>query len=76
MQIFLKNKRKIDVHNQQYARGLTTFKMALNEFSDLLPGEMNRRMNRSGSRSGHSGRSGDLKKWDDFKVNGIRFDIF
>lgn len=65
MQIFLKNKRKIDDHNEQYARGLTSFKMGLNKFADLLPEEMNVRNNRFGPRSG---RSYGSKKWSDFKV--------
>lgn len=44
MQNFLKNKREIDEHNDEYARGLTTFKMGLNKFSDLSTDEFNSRM--------------------------------
>lgn len=45
MRVFLKNKREIDEHNAQYDRGLTTFKMGLNKFSDLTNDEFNAQMN-------------------------------
>lgn len=41
MEIFLKNKHKVDVHNGRHSMGLTTYKMSLNKFSDLSSDEFN-----------------------------------
>lgn len=45
MKIFLDNKRKIAKHNQEYATGNKTFKMAPNKYSDMLPHEFVATMN-------------------------------
>lgn len=39
MQIFKLNKETIDKHNERYARGLETYEMGINQFSDMLPEE-------------------------------------
>lgn len=44
MGIFLKNKQRIDDHNERHSNGMASFKMGLNKFSDLSPDEFNARM--------------------------------
>lgn len=44
MEIFLENKQKIKDHNEQYARGLVTYNMSLNKYSDLTPDEFYEQM--------------------------------
>lgn len=44
MEIFLKNKQKIDEHNEKHSRGEVSFKMGLNMFSDLTREEFNAQM--------------------------------
>lgn len=39
MEIFKLNKETIDKHNARYARGLETYEMGINRFSDMLPEE-------------------------------------
>lgn len=45
MEIFLKNKEKISEHNELYEKRLSSYKMGLNDFSDLTDDEFNSRMN-------------------------------
>lgn len=45
IEIFLKNKHKIEEHNEKHANGSVTFKMALNKFSDLTPDELKAQLN-------------------------------
>lgn len=44
MEIFLKNKHKIDEHNEKHANGSVSFTMGLNNFSDLTRDELNAQM--------------------------------
>lgn len=44
MEIFLKNKQKIDEHNEQHSKGLVSYEMGLNEYSDLSPEEFRKQM--------------------------------
>lgn len=44
MEIFLKNKHKVEEHNEKHAKGSVSFKMGLNKFSDLSPEEVNAQM--------------------------------
>lgn len=44
MEIFLKNKDKVEEHNENHSKGLVSYKMGLNQFSDLSPDEMSNRM--------------------------------
>lgn len=44
MQIFLKNKRKVEEHNEKHSQGLVSFKMGVNKFSDLTSEEFNAQM--------------------------------
>lgn len=44
MEIFLKNKQKIEEHNEKHSQGRTSFKMGLNGFSDLTREEFNAQM--------------------------------
>ncbi|KAH8399520.1 hypothetical protein KR222_010276, partial [Zaprionus bogoriensis] len=39
LQIFQDNKKLIDLHNQRYEMGKETFKMGVNQFTDLSPSE-------------------------------------
>ncbi|XP_071439800.1 procathepsin L [Hetaerina americana] len=39
MKIFMENKRKIAKHNSNYEKGVVTYKLALNQFGDLLSHE-------------------------------------
>lgn len=41
MRIFAANLRRVRLHNRAYARGDSTFRMAINEMSDQLPDEVN-----------------------------------
>lgn len=41
MEIFLKNKHKIEDHNNKHIEGIVPYKMSLNKFSDLTPDEFN-----------------------------------
>lgn len=43
--IFIENKHKIDEHNKLYDKGINTYKMGLNEFSDLLHDEFMAHLN-------------------------------
>ena len=45
MQVFLDNKRVIDEHNDQYAKGLASYLMGINQYSDLTSEEFVTRMN-------------------------------
>lgn len=45
MDIFLKNKQKVDTHNKKHAAGSVSFKMDLNKFSDFTREEMIGQMN-------------------------------
>lgn len=45
MAVFLENKNKIDEHNEQFEKGLVTYKMGLNKYSDLTADEFRSRMN-------------------------------
>lgn len=38
--IWMKSKKKVEEHNKKFDLGLTTYKKAINEFSDLKPQEM------------------------------------
>lgn len=44
MDIFLKNKQKIDEHNEKHSKGSVSFKMGVNKFSDLTHEEFNAQM--------------------------------
>ncbi|KAE8573296.1 digestive cysteine proteinase 1 [Halyomorpha halys] len=39
MEIFLENKKRVEEHNQRYKKGLVSFSMSLNKFSDLTEDE-------------------------------------
>ncbi|BES99581.1 Cathepsin propeptide inhibitor domain (I29) [Nesidiocoris tenuis] len=41
-QLWVAAKERIETHNKKFARGETTFSMALNNFADLEPHEMPR----------------------------------
>lgn len=45
MKIFMENKNKIALHNQEYERGNVTYKLALNKYADLLHHEFVTKMN-------------------------------
>lgn len=45
MAIFLKNKKTIDEHNERYEKGLETYNMGLNKYSDLSNEEFVKQMN-------------------------------
>lgn len=44
MEIFLKNKQKIEEHNKLYSQGLVSYSMRLNELSDLPSDEIRKQM--------------------------------
>lgn len=44
MEIFLRNKGKVDKHNQLYHDGLASYRMTLNAYSDLQNNEFRTRM--------------------------------
>lgn len=44
MDIFLKNKQKIEAHNEQYDSGFVSYSMRLNEYSDLSSDEIRKQM--------------------------------
>ncbi|KAJ8665128.1 hypothetical protein QAD02_006790 [Eretmocerus hayati] len=39
MNIFVENHKKVAAHNAKYEKGLVTYKLAINKFSDMLPEE-------------------------------------
>lgn len=43
--VFLENKNKITEHNELFEKGLVTYKMGLNKYSDLTADEFRSRMN-------------------------------
>lgn len=45
MEIFFEHKREIDQHNELFGKGLVTFKMGINKYSDLAPSEFVNLMN-------------------------------
>lgn len=45
MNIFMEKRDRIAKHNEQYAAGNVTFKMGLNEYSDLSTYEINSKLN-------------------------------
>lgn len=45
MAVFLENKNKIAEHNELFDKGLVTYKMGLNKYSDLTADEFRSRMN-------------------------------
>lgn len=45
MAIFLNNKKTIDEHNKRYEKGLETYNMGLNKYSDLSNEEFVKQMN-------------------------------
>ncbi|KAJ9600389.1 hypothetical protein L9F63_009317 [Diploptera punctata] len=45
MGIFLETRKKIAQHNAEYERGKTSFKLGINQFSDLLQEEFTQKMN-------------------------------
>ncbi|XP_055297157.1 procathepsin L-like [Sitodiplosis mosellana] len=45
MEVFSENKRTINEHNDLYAKGLVSYKMDINQYSDLTSEEFVRRMN-------------------------------
>lgn len=44
MEIFLKNKLKIDAHNEQHSKGLVSYDMGFNEYSDLSADEFRKHL--------------------------------
>lgn len=42
MEIFLKNLQMVNKHNERFDRGEETYSMAINQFSDRLPGEISK----------------------------------
>lgn len=47
MEIFLENRRIIDEHNEQFAKGIVTYEMGLNKYSDRSADEFLTRMRSS-----------------------------
>lgn len=45
MSVFLEHKRQIDEHNEQYEKGLVSYKMGINQYSDWTSAEFVRQMN-------------------------------
>ncbi|MCQ9140770.1 hypothetical protein MZE11_19590, partial [Bacillus amyloliquefaciens] len=45
MKIFAENKHKVAKHNQQYERGLVTYRLSTNKYSDMLHHEFTNTMN-------------------------------
>lgn len=45
MKIYNENKHKIAKHNQRYATGKVSYKMALNKYADMLHHEFQQKMN-------------------------------
>lgn len=45
MKIFMENKNKIALHNQEYEKGNVSFKLGLNKYADLLHHEFVAKMN-------------------------------
>lgn len=42
--IFIENKRIIDEHNQRFSKGLVTYRMSANQFTDMLFNEIESKM--------------------------------
>lgn len=51
MEIFLQHKKEIEQHNEVFKKGIVTYKMGINKYSDLAPNEFVNLMN--GSKSSH-----------------------
>lgn len=45
MDIFIQNEKKIAENNEKFAKGLISYKMAMNRYSDLTTEEFNAQMN-------------------------------